>query len=306
MGSRKDETTVPKLNAALEELLSKIDNEADRTTMRTQFEKYDFFQPKFEAGLRQEDYDRNMNKVKAERESEQSLVEGYKKESQEWKEWAAVNKPRYVELVTHYGELEAKYKTLEDEKTALVLAAASGTEGGEKMDPKVLLEQVNAAIEKRGYVPKSEIPALVATEAQRLVKEERESFYKTTVPALYNEFATMNDLQFKHRDEFGDKLDPQAFQKFRADKGINDPNEAYNQFTSERRETKKIAEIEKTTREKVEREFASKVNFPGSGAPPANEMGPMQERSMGKNNGLNLEKPGYLEAAEALRAEGRF
>lgn len=295
------------LNKALTELLDQIKDANDRATMQAQFEKYDFFQPRFEAGLRQEDYDRNMNKLKQDRETEQTLVEGYKKSAEEWKTWAANNVPKHTDLLKNYTELETKYKSLEDEKSALVLAAASGSgEGENKVDPKVLLAQVNAEIEKRGFVPKSDMQALVAAETDKMVKAERESFYKTTVPALYNEFATMNDLQFKHRDEFGEKLNPQEFSKFRSEKGINDPNDAYSQFTAEKRQAKLVSEIEKTTREKVEREWASKINLPGSGAPSAPELGPVQERVMGHKSGLNLEKPGYLEAAEALRAEGRF
>jgi hypothetical protein len=294
------------LNKALEELLAQVNDEADRNAMRTNFEKYAFFQPRFEGNLRQEDYDRNLNKLKTERESEAALVKQYQEERDKWREWADKNVPKHQEMLKNYEKLELEKKALEEEKAALVLERVANPEGGRAVDPKELLAQVNETISKRGFVDKSELPALVAAEANKLVAAERDSFFKTTVPSLYNEFATMNNLQFKHRDEFNEMLDPVKFAQFRAEKNISDPNEAYDRFTFEKREAKKFAEIRKEEREKVEKEFASKMNLPGSGAPPATEFGPLQERAMGKNSGLNLEKPGYLEAAEAMRAEGKF
>jgi hypothetical protein len=301
------------INKALEELLKQITDESERNAARANFEKYPFLQAKFEDGLRQEDYDRNLNKMKADRDAEASLVKGYLEERDKWKTWAGNNVPKYNEMLKNYEELEGKYKTLEEEKAALVLAqAAGGGEGGNRMDPKELLKQVDDTIAKRGYIPKTkeELTALVAAEARKIsedgIKAERDAFFKTTVPTVMNELASMNNLQFKHRDEFGDMLDPAKFATFRAEKKIEDINDAYDRFTFERREAKKFDDIRKEERAKVEKEFASKMNLPGSGAPPATEFGPLQERALGKNNGLNLDKPGWLEGAEALRAEGKF
>jgi hypothetical protein len=301
------------LNKALEELLGQIKDEGKRNAARANFEEFPFLQAKFEDGLRQEDYDRNLNKMKADRDAEASLVKGYLEERDKWKTWAGNNVPKYNDLLKSYDDLEGKVKTLEEEKAALVLAsAAGGNEGGNRMDPKELLKQVDDTIAKRGYIPKNkeELTALVAAEARKIsedgIKAERDAFFKTTVPSVMAELASMNNLQFKHRDEFGDMLDPEKFATFRTEKKILDINDAYDRFTFERREAKKYETIRKEEREKVEKEFASKMNLPGSGAPPATEFGPLQERSLGKNSGLDQNKPGWLEAAEAMRSEGKF
>jgi len=301
------------INKVLEDLLKQITDEGERAATRSNFEKYPFLQAKFEDGLRQEDYDRNLNKVKADRQAEEALVKGYQEERDKWKEWAKDNVPKYNEMVTNYAEQEKKVKLLEEEKAALVLAQASGVDAnGNKLDPKELLKQVDEQISKRGYVPKNkeELTSLIVAEAKKIsdiaVQAERDAFFKTTVPSVMNELATMNNLQFKHRDEFGEMLDPLKFAEFRTEKKLVDINDAYDRFTSEKREAKKAEKMEKDIREKVEKEFNSKFNLPGSGAPPANEFGPLQERALGKNSGLNMDKPGWLEAAEAMRGEGKF
>lgn len=301
------------LNKALEELLGQIKDESKRNAARATFEEFPFFQGKFEEGLRQEDYDRNLNKIKQDRETESALVKTYQEERDKWKEWAANNVPKYNNLLKEYDELDKAKKALEEEKTALVLAnAANPVEGTTKLDPKELLAQVDAQIAKRGYIPKdkAELESLVTGESKKMIEAaiqaEREAFFNTTVPNVMNELASMSNLQFQHRDEFGEMLDPAAFSKFRGEKKIADINEAYKQFTSEKRETRKYEQIRKEEREKVEKEFASKMNLPGSGAPPATEFGPLQERALGKNNGLDANKPGWLEAAEAMRSEGKF
>lgn len=301
------------LNKVLEELLGQIKDESKRNAARANFEEFPFLQAKFEEGLRQEDYDRNLNKIKQDREAESALVKTYQDERDKWKEWAANNVPKYNNLLKEYDELDKKTKALEEEKTALVLAnAANPGEGNTKLDPKELLAQVDAQIAKRGYIPKdkAELENLVTGESKKMVEAaiqaERDAFFNTTVPNVMNELASMNNLQFQHRDEFGEMLDPAAFQKFRGEKKIADVNEAYKQFTADKRDAKKLAELTRSITEKVEKEYASKMNLPGSGAPPATEFGPLQERALGKNNGLNMDKPGWLEAAESMRAEGKF
>lgn len=295
------------LSKPLEDLLLQITDDGDRTLMRERFEKYDFLQNRFNGNLRQEDYDRNMNKLKTERESEQKLVEQYKTQSEKWDQWAVDNVPKHDRLLKEFSDLENKYKSLEDEKTALVLAKAAAGEGGTPVDEKALMAQVNETIAKHGYVPKAELPALVTAEAKKLVDAERETFFKTTVPAMFHEMNSMNSLLYKHDKEFNEILDQEKFATFRAEKKIQDINDAYSQFTSDKRKEREIATIRKEEREKAEKEFASKFNLPGSGAPPSTEgFGPVQERAMGKAATFNPDKPSWVEAADALRSEGKF
>ena len=63
------------LSKALEDLLKQVQDENDRKALQTNFEKYGFFQEKFQDGLRQSDYDRLMNQTKTEREKEQELLQ---------------------------------------------------------------------------------------------------------------------------------------------------------------------------------------------------------------------------------------
>jgi hypothetical protein len=307
------------LSKALEELLAQVKDEGDRKELQSRFEKYDFLQTRFEGNLRQEDYDRNLNKVKADRAKEQEELKVSKEYADKMKVWAEKNVPKHEELVKNYGELETKYKDL-DEKYKITEVAAKAAEAaggdGKTVDAAELAKRVDEVIATRGYVSQKEVQKIADEEARKLVAEEagklRDNFYKTDIPNFMGFITAMTNLQFRHRDEFKEALDPVAFSKFMVDEKIEDPIKAYDRFTVEKRSAADKVRIEAEIRDKVEKDFASKHNLPGSGAPPASELGPVQMARMNKTPHIpataeagDSHELAYAAAAE-LRQEGKF
>src|SRR5271156_101750 len=99
---------MPLTNKPLQDLISQVSDEQDRKFFEEKFQKYNFFLDRFEGNLRQEDYDRNLNKVKSDRQAEEALVKTYQEERDKWKEWAANNVPKYNEMGTNYAEQEKR------------------------------------------------------------------------------------------------------------------------------------------------------------------------------------------------------
>lgn len=294
----------------VENLIALITDENDRNALRQSFEKYDFLQRAVESDLRQQDYDKKMNEAKVE-------VERYQQQAKKWDDWATENVPKHDKLLNMYNDLEKKAKTLEEEKALAVAAAVKDAgEGAKTVDPAAILKQVDEIIAKRGYVNKDEIPKLVAQEAARTSKEEigkvQDAFFRTTVPGVMAEMMNMNKLQFNHMKEFnGELFDTEKFSTFRAEKKIMDLNEAYDRFVADARKTAETAKLTKDITEKVEKEFASKHNLPGSGVPAAPELGPLQINRLGKAPTLPADteigdnRAAYAAGAE-LRAEGKW
>lgn len=296
------------LNKALEDLLAQVTDEAERNTMRQSFEKHTFLQGRFEGNLRQEDYDRQMNKAKTDREAEAALVKQYETEKTKWVDWANKNVPKFHEMEKSYDTLKAEKDALEAEKAELVLRVASGAGDGATVDPKDLMDKVNAEILKRGFVSSKDTERIAVEQAQKLLQQERDAFYSKAVPGLLAEAAGMNELQFRHRDEFGGKpLNQGEFAKFRAEKKIADMGEAYDRFTAAAREEVKFEKVRKEAYEAAEKKFASERNLPGSGAPPTpSEYGPLQRLSMEGKLDVDPNVSGAAAAANSLRSEGKF
>lgn len=297
----------------VEELLKQIADEGDRKALQANFEKYDFLQKSVEGNLRQQDYDRQMNETKAEKEAAE-------KAKQANLDWYNRNKTRYDEMVKNYAELETKNKTLEEQvreaaEKASAGAGAGGGGGEAKVDQAEILKRVNEEIAKRGYVSQSDAQKIVEEQTKKQVEEQakvlRDNFYKTDVPGVIAFVTSLNDLQYMHRDEFKKPLNHIAFSKFMAEEKIDDPMKAYDRFVAEERTKLMTEKIKADAKAEAEKEFASKYNLPGSGAIAAPELGPLQlERSKKTTYIPESAVPGdnqlaYAAAAE-LRSEGKF
>jgi hypothetical protein len=290
----------------VEDLLKQITDEATRKTMQESFEKYDFLQHAVEGNLRQQDYDRKMNETKSE-------IERYKETAKKWEDWSARNVPKHDELIKSYTELEAKAKALQEEKDLAVAAAVRDAAGeGKAVNVDDLIKKVDEVIAKRGYVLPSEVQKIADQEAAKLMQQERDSFFKQTVPAVMAEINNMNNLQFKHMKEFnGELFDTEKFATFRAEKKIMDMNDAYDAFVATQRREIETKKLRDEITSQVEKEFASKHNLPGSGAPAAPELGPVQMHRLGKapalpdGTELGDNRAAFAAAAE-LRSEGKW
>src|SRR5437879_3896263 len=147
------------LTKALNELLATIEDEKDRGVLREQLEKHTPLQERFEGNLRQSDYDRMMNSMKAEREKEKLAVEEARANAEKWQKWADENVPKHNDLLE-------KYKTVEQERAELaekVKVAAAGNQqaNGEQVDANELMKRVDSEISKRGYMTESQIAKMV-------------------------------------------------------------------------------------------------------------------------------------------------
>jgi hypothetical protein len=291
------------LSKAMEEMLSTMKDEKAREVFRVQLEADPAVRDHFEGNLRQSDYDRQMNANKAEVERLKGLEETAKK----WEKWAADNVPKHEKLVTDMAAREAELAELKAKQGG----GGNGNNGGDNnnrdytgLTSEEIIKKVNAEIASKGFISKSDLEASLKAAAEA----ERKSFMETTFPSTMAWQNAMIELQFQHRDEFKKPLDPLAFSKFLVEKKISDPKQGYEMFVAEDRGKLHEARL----REEIEKDLRSKMGLPGTGAPPAPEMGPLQLRLQGKPP-VDIPEgtsPGDGRmaslAAQELRTEGKF
>lgn len=294
------------LKKELEELLaSAFPDEKDREEQRKLLEKYPTFGEGF---LRQSDYDRKMNEVKTDRQKEQEALQTARELATKWQKWADDNKPIHENLLAEYKKITDRNKELEEQvaKAAEGGGGGAGGGGGEPVDEKKLMDKVNAEIAKRGFVSNAEMAKIVEEQARKIAAEERAAFFKETLPNMMEYSQKLTDFSFSHRQEFNEPFDRKAFSKYVADNKIEDMDRAYDMFVGEKRTEKKIKD---ETEKRVQAEL-SKRNFPGSGAVPSPELGPIEARfKTGKgSDGLPADatiSAAAMAAAAELRAENK-
>jgi hypothetical protein len=289
------------ISKAMQDMLDTIKDEAARKLLQAQLEENPAVREHFEGNLRQSDYDRQMNANKTELERLKGLEETAKK----WETWAKDNVPKHEKLIS---DMAARDKELE-ELRAKAGSGGGGNNGGggngefTGMTAEEIKKSIQAEMSSKGYVSKADMDAALKAVAEA----ERKEFMEKTFPSTMAWQTAMIELQFQHRDEFKKPLDPLAFSKFLVEKKIADPKQGYEQFVGEDRQKMR----EEKLKEEWEKDFRSKNNLPGTGAPPAPEMGPLEMRMKGKPPVEIPEgtQPGDGRmaslAAQELRAEGR-
>jgi hypothetical protein len=298
------------LSKAVLEMLATIGDEEDRKILTAQFEKYEPIQERFAGNLRQSDYDRQMNESK-------KAVEEAVARAKRWQDWADENKPKHETLLTQWKATrernEAIEKELKEANEKLAKAGTGGGAGGEDVISKQELEQaVEQRLAGRNYVSKEELANIVKQETDKIADARTEAFTKEfntkTMPSMLHWVQQGVQLQFRHRDEFGQPLDEQKFAKFMVDSKIDDQNRAYEQYTAEARKEKET----KALRDEIEKDVRSKLNLPGTGASPTPELGAVEAMRQGRKDAPpNLDSmvpgTGALAAAAAaeLRQEGK-
>jgi len=289
------------LSKAMEEMLSTMKDEKAREVFRAQLEADPAVREHFEGNLRQSDYDRQMNANKTELESLRAL----NAKAKEWEKWANENVPKHEKLVV---DMAAKDKELEELRAKANSGAGAGGNGDgseyKGLSADEIMKKVNAEIASKGFISKADMETAIKAVAE----SERKQFMEQTFPSTMAWQNAMIDIQFQHRDEFKKPLDPLAFSKFLVDKKIADPKQGYDLFVAEDRQKMRDEKL----KAEWETEFRSKNNIPGTGAPPAPEMGPLELRLKGKPP---VEIPegtmpgdGRMAslAAQELRTEGKF
>ncbi len=263
------------LNEALLELVKQLGDEKDRATVTEMLEKHE---PLRAGYLRQADYDRNMNQVKAEREAEQKRLSEAEGQRDGWKVWWDKNKPIYDQTMKDHGTLQSDKQKLQEEMNRYKAAHPEKTGEGNNapVDEAALTRLVEAEVGKRGYVSTEQLAKIIDEKAQELNR----TFLTQTMPGTMRFLSTVNQLHWRHRDEFGRPLDETGLMKYMAENKVDDPERAYLEITKTDRE-KLHTEQKKQEEEKIredERQKERSRQVPGAGAPPAGELGSVQMR----------------------------
>lgn len=271
------------LSKALEELLALITDDGDREAQRKLLEKHDVLRERNEGYLRQSDYDKNMNAVKAERAKEKEEIEGARANIKKWQEWWDGNQKIHNDTLTANKNLLAEKTTWTAQEKKLreqIAAAASGAGGGDEVNISQVQEAVEARIKDLPYVSKDGVAAIVAEETAKAVKSEREAvetrLLKETLPAWSSVIMDYNDVMYAHQREFNEGLDRKALADFMAANGIQDVKKGHEQFVAPKR-----AELEKVKmRTEIEESVRKEMRpVPGSGAVPTlTDLGPVAQR----------------------------
>lgn len=285
------------LTKAEQELVDQIKDEGQRKQMTALLDGNPAVREAFAGNLRQTDYDRKMNEHKAQREKEEAEAAGYRTEHVTWKDWYERQQRIHNETLERSRELQRQNADL----TAKVAAASAGTGDQPGVDPATVQATVEKQIQERGYVTKEQLDTII----KQAVEGERSAFFKETLPGVMRFQSTLNNLHWRHRDEFKEPLDEAALMKHMSERKIEDPQRAYDEMVADRRREAEREKIRGEERDKILRE-----RLPGSGPLPA-ELGVVEALRRGqKLEGLpeNVQVgTGALAAAAAaeLRAEGK-
>ena len=300
------------LSKELEDLIVGLPEE-DRAAMRASLEKHAVLREKFEGGLRQSDYDRKMNEVKATEKAAKDAEDKAKVLYEQNQQWFKDNKPildrttkERDDLFKLRDELEAKLK---------IAAAATATGDGKPVDQDALVAAVAERMKSMTTIPnEASLRTMMGEEALKIAATERENFFKGTLPGVLEFTMTIQELAGDFKDEFGEKFNRGEFIKYQNEQGMSDkPREAYDRYVAERRQKTHDAKLVEETTNRVKSELSvpgtgvsTALNLPGSSAIP--EDGPMVS-FLKANPGPAAGTGASAEAAKAaaeLRQEGKF
>ncbi len=264
--------------------------------------------------LRQADYDRNLNKSKAELEEARS-------KSEQWQTWARDNVPIHEQLVKSYSELEQQQKDLQDQLEKARAARSAG--GDDTVDAAELKSRVQEEVNKLGFASKAEIDKIINDQAVKLAREEaskevaaaQKKFYEETLPASINFNMDAAEIAMQHMREFdGKPIDRVEFSNFMTERKILEPKKAYEEYVRPQRDKiqleKSISDAVKAKEEELVKQYSGS-GIPGGGmVPPGLQpKGAMQlkiERDNAEKSGNVAISVATQQAISELRSEGKF
>jgi len=283
--------------------------------------------PEFKDGrLRQADYDRNIQKVKAQEAEYQKAFERNK----QLEDWAAEKVPIWEKLVEEGAideesnplwpaEKQRLAKELEDAKKAALA-------GGE-MDPAELDKRVKDIVAQSGLSLSAEqYRNLYASEGKKLVEETIEAKYKEfetnfnekTIPFTTG-FATSmaimaNKYEKETGKEFTDDDQKAVFDLMSKEKDFNPRTAVTKYMEPVLREKKTAAEIERLAQERADKIIVERGGMPGGGSegtfPTGSARGSLQrmleESAPAERDVESLAMAAGRTAAQQLRSEGKF
>lgn len=287
------------LNKNMEEVVAAIKDPKEQESLRKSFEAHPELQERFEGNLRQQEFDRQMNENKEKMATNQAELETGRENIKTYQEWYERNKGKHDTTLAAYEALQKEKAGLEAELAAKTGDADVDLEG-EGLKLATVMAEVETKVGGMGFVKQDDIKALA--------EQERTDFFDKTLPGVVEFNAQLNDVQFRHRDEFdGKPLDRKAFGDFMKEKEIRSPADAYEPFVMDAKWAKEKTKIEEDARA----DERSKMNVPGTTAPPA-DLGAVEMLRRGQgpegipDNAIPGDGQAASAAAKALREEGKF
>lgn len=282
--------------------------------------------PEFKDGrLRQADYDRNIQKVKAQEKEYQETLEYNKR----MKAWADEKVPIWESLV-EAGAIDEESKPLwpaEKARLAEELEAAKKAALGGEMDPAELDKRVKEIVAASGLSLNAEqYRNLYKSEGQKLVEETinaryaefEKNFNEKTIPFTTGFATSMAIMAGKYEKETGKEFtddDQKAVFDLMAKEQDFNPRSAVTKYMEPVvREKKTAAEVERLAEERAQKIIAERGGLPGGGSeghyPTGEARGSLQkmleESAAGEGDIETLAQAASRKASAELRAAGKF
>ena len=283
--------------------------------------------PEFKDGrLRQADYDRNIQKLKAQ-EKEYSEALDY---NQKMKAWADETVPRYNSLIDKGIISEDGEELWSTQKTDLEkqLEEAKKAAVGGEMDPAELDKRVRDIVKESGLSLSAEqYRNLYASEGKKLVEESlnerfakaEKDFNEKTIPFTTGFATSMAIAAGKYEKETGKEFtdeDQKAVFALMAKEQDFNPRSAMTKYMEPVvREKKTAAEIERLAEERAQKIIAERGGMPGGGSegsfPTGEARGSLQRMleesaKAGEGDVESLAMAAGRTAAAELRSAGKF
>jgi hypothetical protein len=261
-----------------------------------------------EGVLRQSDYDRKMNENK-------TKLTAAEERAKELDEWYEVNNTIHTNLLTEYDKLEKQSRELQ-EKLARAEAARTASGGDDNVNAAELEARVKEEVSKLGYVSKSEMDSIIATQANKLateaanaeIKKATDQFWKETFPAAASAQADIAEICYDHKVEFNENIDRAALDAVMKERGLTSFKKGYEALVEPKR---KEREFTRKVDDEVKTRLSGMTGGGFAGGSPILEKGAVQmriEREAAKAaaSGVSSSKLAAVEAAQELRNEGKM
>lgn len=301
------------LPAEVEQLLNLVESEEDRKDLRSRLEKHEKLVSELKenraSGLRQADYDRNMNRAKADLKSETDKLDKWYKDANTIYEQTLKDKQAAVEELERLKKESTQTKAAKEATEILDDALWDTDTKGLRKTLDDYQRQLDAKIEAISSKLSNFDPGRYLTQDQFSKSfTEQAQQYTRDIGGSILESIRLNDLADEHQRTYGQPLKRGEIVDF-ALKNNLPIEQAYEAVTKASREELHRNKI----REEVIKEIESKRSYPVSGPPPE-QKGPLQNKistetgsSDWKNalNELSSEQISGM-AAEQLYKSGKF
>lgn len=191
--------------------------------------------------LRQQDYDRNLNRLKDEHKQKLDTIQQQQKTLQETIDAWNTSKNAYDD---ESKRLKEYTESLTSSNVSGGNTTAPSGDDLENLDEPVKkvaaqIAQLQEQI-KSNAITKDDLARL----KQEMADEMTSKFWKEGLPAAVNASVTESEIAMRHQREFGEQFNREDLMKFVKDSGVTFPSvsKAYDYYVAQRRQEKSAAE----------------------------------------------------------------